>query len=227
MPCPDYAILSCLISLAAIQIRFAPCRYPVIYPEHRQAGGNHVVHRGHIMSLRDQLLKAGLVSQEEASKVDADARKQAHKAKKDKTASAAEATREAQARRSREAEAERKRERDRELNREREAQKKRKEATARARQLIESNRLNEAEAEIRYNFLMEGRYIRSVRVTHQQQKHLAMGRIGIARNAANPYDFPLIPREVALKLAEFCPEDLLLLYPESNSPGEEADDWDV
>ena len=179
------------------------------------------------MSLRDQLLKAGLVSQEKANKVEADSRKQAHKTKKDKATSAAEAARQAQAKRSREAEAERKRERDRQLNQEREAQKKRKEQAARARQLIESNRLNEAEAEIRYNFVVDGRYIRSVRVTRQQQKHLAMGRIGIARNADNEYDFSLIPREAALKLAEFHPEDLLLLYPESDSADEEIDDWNA
>jgi uncharacterized protein YaiL (DUF2058 family) len=158
------------------------------------------------MSLREQLLKAGLVSKEQAKQAESGARKQGHQIKKKQAAPTVEAARQAEERRQREAE------------------KQRKASLAQARQLIDSNRLNEADAESRYNFT-DGRYIRSVRVTSQQQKLLAMGRIGIARNDANPYDFPLIPRETALKLTELCPDKLLLLHPE-NDGNEAEEDWD-
>jgi uncharacterized protein YaiL (DUF2058 family) len=173
------------------------------------------------MSLRDQLLKAGLVSQDKAKQVEAEARKQAHRAKKDKTVAAADAERQAEVRRQQQEEAERKRERDRRLNRERELEKKRREELARARQLIESYRLNEAGAELAYNFLADGRFVRRVRVTPQQQKQLAAGRLGIARNADDEYDFPLVPRETALKLAEIDPAHVLLLHPENDGRDEE------
>ena len=167
------------------------------------------------MSLREQLLKAGLVSAEKAKQSETEVRKQAYKIKKDKVVAVTEATRQAEEQRRQEAEAQRKRRQDQQLNREREAQKQRKEVEARARQLIESHRLNEADADIRYNFLVDGCYIRDVRVTRQQQRLLALGRIGIARRAENEYAVSLVPRETALKLAELCPDKLLLLYPES------------
>ena len=173
------------------------------------------------MSLRDQLLKAGLVTREQAEKVESNTRKKAHQANKDKTLAKAEAARKAAEQRRLEAEAQRKRERDQQLNRQREEKKKRKEIRMRARQLIDSNRLNEPDAEIRYNFSADGRTIKSMWVTEKQQKRIACGLIGIAGTKA--HDFALIPRDAALKLQEFYPEAVLLLYPESD--GSEEDDW--
>ncbi len=173
------------------------------------------------MSLRDQLLKAGLVSQEKVKQVESDARKKAHRTTKDKALAAAESARKAEERRRREAEAQRKRERDQKLNQQREERRKRKEARARAVQIIAGNRLNCADAEIRYNFCPDGRTIKSVRVTEEQQKRLGMGLIGIA--SLSKYDFALLSREVALKLSESYPDALLLLYAEND--GSEEDDW--
>ena len=168
------------------------------------------------MSLRDQLLKAGLVSQEKAKKVESDARKHAHKIKKDKSLAAADTAQKAAERQRREADEAHKKERDRLLNLENEAQKQRQADLARIRQLIASHRLNDPDADIRYNFSADGRRIRFVRVTAQQQKRLAMGLIGIARNTDDDYDLPLVPRETALKIAELDPNTLLLLYPHSD-----------
>lgn len=176
------------------------------------------------MSIRDQLLKAGLVSQDKARQAEVEARKQTHQTKKDKGMAAAEATRRAEERQRLEAEAERKRERDRQLNREREAHKKQKENAARVRQLIESHRLNDPNADIPYYLSIDGRRIRPVRVTQAQRKLLARGRLGVARNQDDEYDFPLLPRETALKVAEIDPQGLLLLHPESDgSAPEDAD----
>jgi uncharacterized protein YaiL (DUF2058 family) len=169
------------------------------------------------MSLQEQLLKAGLVSAEKAKKLESESRKQSHQARKNKTVAVAEAALQEEEKRRLEAEAARKREHDRQLNREREAQKKLKADMARARQLIEGRRLNAADANIPYNFLVDGRYIRSVRVTREQQRQLAMGRIGIVRNFDDEYDFLLVPRETALILAELVTAGLLLLHPEKSS----------
>ena len=176
------------------------------------------------MSLQEQLLKAGLVSAEKAKKLESESRKQAHQTRKNKTVAVAEAARQEEERHRLEAEAVRKRAHDRQLNREREAQKKLKEDMARARQLIDSRRLNAADADIPYNFVLDGRYIRSVRVTREQQRQLAMGRIGIVCNFDDEYDFPLLPRETALKLAELVPTGLLVLHPERNSSEIEEED---
>ena len=174
------------------------------------------------MSLRDQLLKAGLVSSEQVKKAERDSRKQDHKVKKDKHEAAAEKARQAESARQR-SEAERqKREMDRELNRQREAKKRRRATLGRVRQMLADQRQNDAKAEQLYNF-QDGRKIRRVRVTSQQQKLLAMGKLGIARNPDDPFDFPLVSRATAEKLQAAGDEFMVLLYPETARL--EEDDW--
>lgn len=169
------------------------------------------------MSLRDELLKAGLASADKAKKLDADSRKQDHQRKKSKALAAEEAVRQAEARRQVEVEAARKREQDRQLNLEREAEKKQRELIARARQLIDGHRLNDLKAEIYYNFFdSEGHWIRAIRVTPAQRKALAMGRLAILRGDHDEFDFSLAPRETALKLVEFAPERVMTLHPEND-----------
>jgi len=176
------------------------------------------------MSLRDELLKAGLVSADQAKKQNADTRKQAHQRKKSKTLAAEEAARQAETRRQAEAEAVGKRERDRQLNLQREAEKQRREQAARAHQLIDSHRLNEPDAEILYNFLdSDGHWIRAIRVTPAQRKSLAMGRLAIVRGDRHELDFALTPRETAAKLGEFAPQRVLLLHSESENWEGESD----
>lgn len=174
------------------------------------------------MSLRDELLKAGLVSADKIKKLETDTRNQQHQHKKNRTLGAEEKARQAEARRRADAEAIRKREQDQRLNQKREAEKQRREQAARARQLIDGHRLNEAEAEDRYNF-QDGRFVRSVRVTAAQRKALVRGQLAIVQGDRGEFDFALIPRETALKLAEIVPERVLLLYSENS--GEEEDDW--
>lgn len=173
------------------------------------------------MSLRDELLKAGLVSADKIKQMESDARNRQHQSKKSKTLAAEDAARQAEARRRAEAEAARKRGQDRQLNQKREAEKQRREQAARARQLIDGHRLNDPEAEQRYNF-QDGRFVRAIRVTPAQRKALAAGQMAILRGYRGEFDFPLVPREIALKLAEFVPERVLLLNPESS--GDEAED---
>jgi uncharacterized protein YaiL (DUF2058 family) len=178
---------------------------------------------GEVVSLRDELLKAGLVSADKAKKLDSDGRKQDHQRKKNQALAAEEAARQAKTRRQAEAEAAHKREQDRRLNLEREAEKKQRELIARARQLIDGHRLNDPQAEIPYNF-QDGRTIRSIRVTASQRKALAMGRLAVVYSNRGEFDFSLVSRETALKLAEFMPERVVLLHPESGDDDAE-DEW--
>ncbi|MDG4552979.1 MAG: DUF2058 family protein [Candidatus Competibacter sp.] len=176
------------------------------------------------MSLRDELLKAGLIPSEQAKKRDSDTRRQEHQRKKNKALGVAEEARREEARQRVEAEAARKREQDRQLNRKREAERQLRELVARARQLIDAHRLNEPSAEAIYNF-RDGRFIRAIRVTSAQRKVLARGRLAIVRGDRDEFDFPLVPRETADKLAQFMPERVLLLYPESDFD-ETEDEWE-
>lgn len=173
------------------------------------------------MSLRDELLKAGLVSSDKAKKLDSDGRKQDYQRKKGKALTPEEEAQRVEARQQAEADGARKREQDRQLNLAREAEKQHREQIARARQLIEAHRINDPEAEVAYNF-QDGNRIRTVRVTPPQRKALAMGRLAIVRGDRREFDFALVPREIAQKLAEFAPDRVLLLHPESS--GVDADD---
>lgn len=179
------------------------------------------------MSLRDELLKAGLVAADRAKKFESSHRKQEHQRKKGQEAAAQEAARQAEAHRQAEAETARKREQDRRLNLEREAEKKVRELAARARQLIDAHRLNDPEAEIFYNFLdRDGHWIRAIRVTPTQRRGLALGHLAILRGDRHEFDFLLAARETAAKLTEFAAERVLVLHPESTVLDEDAEALD-
>lgn len=166
------------------------------------------------MSLRDQMLKAGLVSGDEVKKVETGKRKKQHRQRKDRRL-AAEAAAEQQ---QRQLEVEQARaadiERQRALERERAAERERREQVLRAWQLIEAQRLNETQADIHYHFLVdEGQHIRYVNVTLAQQSALASGQLGIACQHDDPHDLALLPREAIDRLSSFVPQQVVLLHP--------------
>lgn len=171
-------------------------------------------------SLQDQLLKAGLVSRDKSDQAQAEARKREYQLKKNKALADAEEARKSQQRRERELAAERQREKDRLLNQEQEVARRRQAHLARARQLIEHHRLSTEGGELRYYFVINGRYIRSIQVTSQQQSQLAAGQIGIVRGVDDEYDDALLPRAAITKLMAFDPDRVLLLYP-VNLPAED------
>ncbi len=185
-------------------------------------------------SLQDQLLKAGLVSRDKSDQVQAEARKRDYQLKKNKALADAEEARKSQQRRERELAAERQREKDRLLNQEQEAARRRQADLARARQLIDHHRLTTEGGDVRYNFVLNGRYIRSIQVTPQQRRQLAAGQIGIVRGVDDEHDDALLPRAAINKLMAFDPDRILLLHPVSLPgeddllmlPGEHADESD-
>ena len=173
-------------------------------------------------SLREQLLKAGLVTEKQAKQSESSQRKQSHKIKKDKRLAREEANKKRSEEERRAKEEAAKREQDRALNFQRDAKQKRREDLARIRQLLSKHRQNHPDAELPYNF-QAGKMIRKVRVTEQQQRQLSAGRLGIVRNPQDEFDFVLLPREVALKIAGIEQRALVLLYDEGPLAAE--DDW--
>jgi uncharacterized protein YaiL (DUF2058 family) len=165
------------------------------------------------MSLKDQLLKAGLVSKKQAQKSESQKRKQEHDSKKNLALAQvlnAEKQRELEAI---EQEARERQERDKELNKQRDSLMAQREYLYRSLQLINSNTLNTRDASECY-FFQEGRFVRKILVTAWQREMLARGKFAIARPHEEIDEFVLLPLSCAKLIQEIYPSKLLLLHSE-------------
>lgn len=156
-------------------------------------------------SLQDQLLKAGLVSSQQAKQSKSKKRKQRRQGSDVETA----ARRESIAR----AEAE-KAARDRELNRQREEEAKRKAEQSALRELIHKHRVSRGDADLAYNFA-DGSALKRLYLNAQQHAAVVAGKLAIVRQDTF---YELIPAEVAARVAERDPA-LVLVW---NRPEERA-----
>lgn len=152
------------------------------------------------MSLKDQLLKAGLIDQSKAEKAERDQRKQAHqktaqaqkKAKKtgevivDEAKELADKARQEQA------------ERSRELNRQQREQADKKAIQAQIRQLVEMNRIDRKQGDLAYQFA-DGNKIKKIYLTAKLQDQLAYGVIALVKSGDS---YELVPKVVAEKIAQ-------------------------
>ncbi|MEY3901926.1 MAG: hypothetical protein RL189_1232 [Pseudomonadota bacterium] len=173
------------------------------------------------MSLRDQFLKAGLVSKKQAKQAESQAKQKEHQAKKNKVvADEVAAEREADLR---EIERERleKQQHDRELNMIREQQRLERENYLRCLQLMKSNAANENRASEIYYFLESGRFVRKVMVTPWQREMLARGKMAIGRLTELVDEFVIIPYTVAQTVMNLHPSLVITLH------SEVADDREV
>ena len=162
-------------------------------------------------SLQDQLLKAGLVSEQKLKQVRTDKRRKTRQdGGKDQAADEHRV-------RARQAAAE-KAQRDRELNRRREEEARRKAEENELRQLIHAHRLARRDGDVPYNF-QDGNSLKRLYVTAEQRSALVAGRIALVRQDAG---YEVIPSEVAERILGRRPELVLVL----NRPGKEgpADD---
>ncbi|MCP1674060.1 uncharacterized protein YaiL (DUF2058 family) [Natronocella acetinitrilica] len=146
-------------------------------------------------TLRQQLLKAGVVDKKQADKVAQEARKEKKQARK-KGKKAAPETPEAK-RLAEEARKERA-ERDRALNRQREADKQQRSAAAQVEDILKQHALSMRDGDRPYNFTY-GTVIRKVEVTVEQHKQLAQGRLAVVEHRKR---FHLVPATVVPKLLE-------------------------
>jgi uncharacterized protein YaiL (DUF2058 family) len=160
-------------------------------------------------SLQEQLLKAGLVSDQQARQSKSSKRKQ--KRRGDDVDSQAQ-------RRAAERAAAEKQARDRELNRQRDEEAKRKAQVVALWQMVRDNRIPRERGDIAYNFT-DGSALKRLYVNAEQQQAIVGGRLAIVRQDAF---YELVPAEVAQRVAAIDASLVMVL----NSPGTEdaADD---
>lgn len=153
------------------------------------------------LSLKDQLLKAGLADGKRARQAD-HARRQAAKGHTDGE-SAAELVQKQRAEQA---------EKDREANRQRQLAQEQKAVAAQIVQLITAHRLNRAGGDIAWQFTAD-RKVKKMLVTEPQQYQLIHGQAAVVRlrGGAAGDSFELVPTVVAEKIRERDPEAVVLL----------------
>ncbi|AHG39995.1 nucleoprotein/polynucleotide-associated enzyme [Pseudomonas syringae CC1557] len=164
------------------------------------------------LSLRDQLLKAGLVNQKQAKQVGKEKQKEqrlVHKGQAQADDSQKRAAQEAQAEKAR---------RDQELNRQQQEKVEQKARTAQVKQLIEVSRLPKLITEDYYNFV-DDKKVKRISVNSMVRNKLSSGSLAIVHHGGG---YEIIPREAALKIQERDPRRIVLLNTPTEAP--DADD---
>ncbi len=144
-------------------------------------------------SLFDQLKKSGLVDKNKAQKV----KHGQYKTKKQKTKKGAAAQIDEAKLLAEKVHAE-KVERDRQLNQQRKEEAERKAIAAQVKQLIESNRVEDRDGDVIYNFT-DANVVKRIYVSEQIHKHLTSGRLAIAKLGES---YELVPVPVAEKIKQ-------------------------
>lgn len=153
------------------------------------------------LSLRDQLLKAGLVNQKQAKQVGKEKQKEqrlVHKGQAQADDSQKRAAQEAQAEKIK---------RDQELNRQQQEKVEQKARAAQVKQLIEVSRLPKLITEDYYNFV-DDKKVKRISVNALVRNKLSSGSLAIVHHGGG---YEIIPREAALKIQERDPRRVVLL----------------
>lgn len=168
-------------------------------------------------SLSDQLLKAGLVDEDQVRK--ARKGKPKNQNKKQKRRNKQPVAEDPNVLRARKA-AEEKARRDRELNQKQKERAERRARNAEIKQLIEANRVEqEAEADKVYHFTSDGR-VCTIDVNEDLHKRLVAGKLALAKLNGL---FEIVPIAVAEKIAARTPERVIL--PREESAQEDDPDY--
>ena len=163
------------------------------------------------LSLRDQLMKAGLVSEKQAKQAGKQKQKQQRLEKKNQVEvddsqkqAALQAMAEKQAR-------------DQELNRQQQEKVQQKAVAAQIKQLIETSRLPKINGEDYYNFV-DDKKVKRIAVNNLMRDKLSRGSLAIVRHGGA---YEVIPREAALKIQERDAQRIVLLNVQSEGPDED------
>ena len=151
-------------------------------------------------SLFDQLKKSGLVDEKKAKQVKKEKHKQARQQKSKHSRALDESKLRAQQAQTEKAA------RDRELNQQHKQAAEQNAIAAQIRQLVEMNRIDNGEGQIRFNFA-DGNKVQWVYVTEKLQDQLVRGRLAIVRLRGR-YD--LVPAGVAEKIKQRDPSCIML-----------------
>ena len=160
------------------------------------------------MSLRDQLLKAGLVNEKQAKQAVKQKQKQSrmeHRGQTEKDRSQELAVQQAQAE---------KVAKDQELNRAQEDKKRRKAEQAQIKQLIETSRLPKLTTEDYYNFV-DDKKVKRLSVNVMMRDKLSKGSLAIVRYEGR---YEVVPRATAERIQERDPKRVVLLNVQSGEP---------
>jgi len=166
-----------------------------------------------MQSLRDQLLKAGVVDEKKAKRAAASQRQQSKTQQKRRKSgekpleTVSQATRERVA-----AENAQQAEKDRQLNIEREVKRARRALFGQVRQMVSENRQNNPKADVNYRFVM-GSQIRQVYVTAAQRTQLLAAKLAVVDFANRQW---LVPVEVGQKIQALT-EDVAVHIAEATS----------
>ncbi|CAD5110603.1 DUF2058 domain-containing protein [Zestomonas carbonaria] len=164
------------------------------------------------MSLRDQLLKAGLVNEKQAKQAGKQKQKQQRLEKKGQAEidnSSKLAAQQALAEKAA---------RDQELNRQQQEKAQKKAEAAQVKQLIERSRLPKLTTEDYYNFV-DDKKVKRLSVNDLMRDKLSRGSLAIVRHGGG---YEVIPREAALKIQQRDPARVVLLNTPTEAP--DADD---
>jgi hypothetical protein len=157
-------------------------------------------------SLQEQLLKAGLVSEQQARQTKSKKRKQKRGGSGTEAAAQRQAAQQAAAE---------KQARDRELNRKRDEEARRRAEVVAVWQMIRDNRIPRDGGDIAYNFT-DGTALKRLYVNAAQQRDIVAGRVAIVRHD----DFyQLVPAAVAQRVAEHDAALVVVL----NTPDDDGD----
>ena len=163
------------------------------------------------LSLRDQLLKAGLVNEKQAKQAGKQKQKEqrlAHKGQAELDDSARRAALAAQAEKAA---------RDQELNRQQQEKAEQKARAAQIKQLIERSRLPKLNSDDYYNFV-DDKKVKRLAVNALMRDKLSRGSLAIVRHGGA---YEVIPREAALKIQERDAQRIVLLNVQSEGPDED------
>lgn len=174
-------------------------------------------------SLKDQLLKAGLIDQAKAEKAGHEERKTAHQktAKAQKEAKRTGEVKVDEAKLLAEKALQEQAERSKSLNRQQREQAEHKAIQAQIRQLIEMNRLDRKQGELRYQFADQNK-IKTLMVTELLQDRLAYGMVAVVRLGET---YELVPRIVAEKIAQRDASAVVVLNVNKNPTPAEDDPY--
>lgn len=163
------------------------------------------------ISLRDQLLNAGLVNEKQAKQATKQKQKQERLERKgqiEKDDSQRQAVTQAQ---------QEKAERDRELNRQQQEKLDQKARAAQVKQLIDNSRLPKLDTDDYYNFV-DGKKVKRISVNALLRDKLSRGSLAIVRHGGG---YEIIPRDAALKIQERDAQRILLLNIQTEEPDED------
>lgn len=180
------------------------------------------------MTLRDQLVKAGLVSKDRAKKAQKEKAKKLHQAHRDKNLKSELEAEKLRKEAERRAFDEAKKAMDLEKNQEIIAAQEKNRARSEMRDLIDRERVNKEKGETRFNFSHDGKKIRSVFVTDKQHKDLSDGKLMICRNDRDGFDYPILPvtfKERIHRLEEKLGEKIFYYLSEAMTEGDAEDEW--